>query len=143
MAANQHRLYLRLQLAAHHLKKHADRALLDSAAVTTAQAAVLSILMTEGAASQKVIANTLGQNESAVTAMVKRLLKLGYIERQKSAEDGRAWLLSLTEKGKQALGDIKGPFAAVNAILDDILSDEEAAKLADYLGRISKGFGVR
>lgn len=140
MSANQYRLYLRLQLAAHQLKKHADRALLDSASITTAQAAVLSILKNEGQASQRTIADALGQNESAVTAMVKRLLKLGYVERARSDLDGRAWVLTLTEGGMIALEQVSEPFLDVNTILDDVLDRGEAAKLADYLDRISRAF---
>ncbi|WP_417465075.1 MarR family winged helix-turn-helix transcriptional regulator [Kordiimonas sp.] len=140
MSANKHRLYLRLQLAAHQLKKHADRALLDSASITTAQAAVLSILKNEGQASQRTIADALGQNESAVTAMVKRLLKLGYVERNRSDLDGRAWVLTLTEGGKMALEQVSEPFLDVNTILDEVLDSGEAAKLADYLDRISRAF---
>jgi hypothetical protein len=40
MSASTHRLYHRLQLAAHHLRKTADRAIGDAVGLTTAQVSV-------------------------------------------------------------------------------------------------------
>ena len=140
MSASKHRLYLHLQLAAHHVKKQADRALLDAADLTTAQAAVLSLLLENGGATQRHIAETLGQNESAVTAMVQRLIKLGYISRTRSTVDARAWQLDITENGRLALEHASGPFGDINKTFDKILTADEAATLADYFKRIGQAF---
>ena len=71
MSASKSRLYHRLQLAAHRLQKSADRAVLAAAEITTAQAAVLT-LVAGGAVSQREVATQLGLDESAVTAMARR-----------------------------------------------------------------------
>ncbi len=141
MSASQHRLYLHLQLAAHHVKKRADRVLVDAADLTTAQAAVLSLLVGEEKVTQRTVAETLGQNESAVTAMIRRLMKLGYVGRKRDDDDGRAWRLEITPAGQAALDSIALPFAGINETFDKILNPDEAAALADYLGRINKAFG--
>ena len=79
---------------------HALRLLLDAAAVTTAQAAVLTIVAARENATQSDVADALGFNESAVTAMATRLLKLGLLERVRSATDGRAWCLRVSTAGQ-------------------------------------------
>ena len=140
MSASNHRLYLHLQLAAHHVKKQADRALMDVADLTTAQAAVLSLLISEERVTQRAVAETLGQNESAVTAMIRRLMKLGYVARRRDKADARAWLLEITDSGRAALDAIAGPFGRINETFDKALSAQEAAALADYLKRISTAF---
>lgn len=140
MSAAQLRLYHRLQLAAHRLKKAADRALVDVEGVTAAQGAVLAIIAAEGRTTQRRVATLLGLNESAMTAMIGRLLALGVVERLPSADDSRAWSLMLTEAGRIALGRIEASFATINEELDSILDGTDAAALAEYLARIETTF---
>lgn len=140
MSAAQLRLYHRLQLAAHRLKKAADRALVDVEGVTAAQGAVLAIIAAEGRPTQRRVATLLGLNESAMTAMIGRLRALGVVERLPSADDSRAWSLRLTEAGHIALGRIAASFAALNDELDSIFDETDAAALAEYLTRIETTF---
>ncbi len=99
MSASKHRTYHRLQLAAHRIQKAADRVLLNAADVTTSQAAVLSIVAADRPVTQRIVAKQLGLNESALTAMISRLLALGMIERMRDEDDARAWRLKLTADG--------------------------------------------
>lgn len=143
MSAHRHRLYFRLQRATHLLKKAADRELIAAADVTTAQASVLMIVAggADGAGvTQNHIAGLLGQNESAVTAMIARLRGLGYVERQRSPADARAWLLRVTKKGEQALANMSKPFGEINKRFDQALDGADAADLAATLDRISDEF---
>ena len=141
MSASKHRLYFLIQRAAHVLKKEADAALSEAGGMTTSQAAVLAILLSEGAVTQRFIANKLQQRESAVTAMADRLLKAGYITRQRSPNDGRAWLLTLTDEGHHALEAIREPFQGINAQLDAAFPDEDMDTLAKGLKHIIDEFG--
>ena len=138
--AQKARLYHRLQLAAHRLQKEADRAVMDAADITTAQAAVLAVVSLHEPAPQRLVAVELGLNESAVTAMVGRLLKLGLLDRVRDADDARAWRLSVSKDGRAAMKRIEKPFRGVNARIEDALSDKEIAQLADYLARLGKAF---
>lgn len=140
MSAAQQRLYHRLQLAAHRLKKAADRALVDVEGLTAAQGAVLAVIAAEGRTTQRRVATLLGLNESAMTAMISRLLALGVVERLASVNDSRAWSLGLSEAGRVALGRIEASFAAINSELDTILDGSEAEALAEYLKRIETAF---
>jgi MarR family transcriptional regulator, organic hydroperoxide resistance regulator len=137
--ASKSRLYHRLQLAAHRVQKSADRALLAAAEITTAQAAVLT-LVARGAVTQREVATQLGLNESAVTAMAQRLLGMGLLERVRDEADARAWQLRLSGAGRAALKRIEQPFKGINQTIETALSGEEITHLADYLQRIESAF---
>jgi DNA-binding MarR family transcriptional regulator len=140
MSASKHRVYHKLQVASHRLQKAADRACIAAAGITTAQAAVLSIVATEGSASQRSVARKLGLNESAMTAMTTRLRHLGLLDRLPDAEDSRAWSLRLTADGRAALKRIEQPFRQINQKIEKALDADEIAALADYVKRISDAF---
>lgn len=140
MSARKLRLFHRLQLAAHHIQKSADKEIKTAVDLTTSQAAVLSVLSNEEGHTQRDIAKALGQNESAVTAMVNRLLKAGYLNRKRNPADTRAWNLQLTSNGRAALKATQKPFSTINQIIENELSKEEVSQLADYLKRLSAAF---
>ena len=77
------------------LKKHGINDLAHS------HGSILSVLYKEdNGLMMKDIANLIGKNKSTVTELVNKLLKLGYIKKEKSQTDKRVTLISLTEKGK-------------------------------------------
>ncbi len=140
MSASKLKLYWRLQLAAHFMQKQADRDLLKNDNITTAQFGVLSVIANRDDVTQKDIANVLGLNQSAVTAMVKRLLKLDYIHRESSESDGRAKILTLTDEGLRIFKNTQPPFQKVNEQIQDVLNAEEIENLGDYLERLTRAF---
>lgn len=133
MNASKHKMYFLLQRAAHGLKKKADTALMDAGGMSTAQAAVMSIIAGQEGVSQRYLADKLMQRESAITTMANRLLKAGYITRVRSDTDGRAWVLKPTNEGLAALASVSAPFAGINAILDDVFAPEDVERIADGL----------
>jgi len=140
MSASKARIYQRLQLAAHRVQKSADQVILAAADITTAQAAVLSVVAARGAVSQREAATQLGVNESGMTAMVRRLLGMGLLERLRGEGDARAWRLQLSDSGRAALKRIEQPFRRINKRIEAVLSTDEIIQLADYLGRIGAAF---
>lgn len=141
MSASETRLYHHLQLAAHSLKKHADQALVEAAGLSTAQVAVLAVVAAHAPVSQKQVAEALGLNESAMTAMANRLLASGLLTRSRDAEDGRAWQLGLSAAGRDALAQAAETFQPINGQIDEILDPEEMALLVDMLRRLYTAFG--
>ena len=139
-SAAAHKIYFHLQIAAHQIKKKADEDLSKAASLTTAQSAILTIIASRGPISQGTVAEALKQNDSAMTAMVARLLKLGYISRERSQEDGRISLLSLTEEGRNARTQGRQAFDRINETLDEAISEEEMAVFAKVLEKISEAF---
>jgi len=140
MSASKHHVYHRLQLAAHALKKNADRVVLESANLTTAQAAVLGVVRSGKQLTQKEIATQLNLNESAVTAMVNRLMKLSYLERQRSESDARSWLINVSANGLAALTAMQGPFSKINETLDLAIPSTQMDDLVDCLNKIIDAF---
>ena len=143
-AAARLRLYHRLQLAAQRARKAADRAVAEAAGISTAQAGVLSVVAEGRDAgmpiNQRQVAARLGVNESAVTAMVARLLKLGLLERYRGT-GARDWFLRLTPAGDLARDRIRPAFATVNAVIEAQLGPDGAEALAAALDRLAEAFG--
>ncbi len=134
--ASQLRIYHRIQLVAHRLQKAADRAALETAGITTAQAAVVAVLAAAGPCTQRTVAQRLGVNESAVTAMINRLLTLGFVERSRDPVDARAWRLRLTRSGRAAMKRVAEPFASINARLERALDADALMRFAGALDSI-------
>lgn len=141
MTANELRLYQRLQLAAHFMRKAADQRLIAEAELTAAQAGVLAVIAAgEPAVTQRDVARTLGLNESAMTAMAGRLMRAGLIDREPSDADARAWRLGLTEAGRTAGRKAKAAFVAINARIEDELGAEEIVRFVGTLNRLIDRF---
>jgi len=140
MNASKLRLYYRLQVAAHTVQKAADRVVSAAAQLTTAQAAVLTIVAAGDRVTQRDVAIALHLNESAVTAMVLRLVKLRLLERTRSQDDPRAWHLSLSKRGRTALAASRAAFATVNGRIESQFSPREIERFVEYLNRLAATF---
>ena len=138
MAAPKDRLYFLTQIVAHKLKKKADNLLIDCAGITTAQLAALTLIAGRQPINQRHVAEALAQNESAVTGMINRLTKSGLVVRTRSREDGRAWLLEITDKGKATLNNGGAAFKQINDLFDSCLADGRKAEFAADLQRLSQ-----
>ena len=141
MSASKTRIYFLLQRAAHRLKTEADAALMRDCGLTTAQAAVMTIVAEHGPVTQKYVATTLSQRESAITAMASRLVKAGLISKSRSAADSRAFELAITAEGERALATTRSTFGAINAVLDEQIPDPDMQALASNLEKIVVAFG--
>ena len=140
MSASSNKIYFMLQRTAHRLKTEADASLLETSGLTTAQAAVMSIVVKDGPTTQRHIADTLSQRESAVTAMTARLVSAGYITKARSMSDARAWQLTATDNGRLALTRVQAAFNKVNATLDKCIASEEMDNLSASLEKILAAF---
>lgn len=140
MSASQNRIYFLLQRAAHRLKTEADAVLTDACGLTTAQAAVMTIVAADGPVTQKHVASTLSQRESAITAMAARLVNAGFITKSRSETDSRAFELRITDAGETALSKTRLAFGAINAKLDADINREEMDAMARQLEKILRAF---
>ena len=137
-AAHRARLYHRLQLAAHLARKQADREMTARTGLTVSQVAVLNVVAAHRDATQRVVAADLGINESAVTALVRRLESSGHLVRHGA---GRAHRLALSDAGRTAVSAARRAFAPVNrglaGDLDIAEIDDLAARLDEIAGRLA------
>ncbi|MET3059734.1 MarR family transcriptional regulator [Serratia marcescens] len=74
--------------------------LLDEMGVTYPQYLVLNVLWEQGGQSIGQIGDTLMLETSTLTPLLKRLENEGFIRRERSQDDERKVLITLTEKGK-------------------------------------------
>lgn len=111
--------------------------LLSEYGLTTAQFGVLETLYHKG--SQRIceiIDKTLSTSGN-MTVVIKNLEKLGYIQRDKDPNDGRASIISLTDSGCQLISEI---FPQHLIGLRDVfgnLSLEEKKTLSDLLKKLN------
>ncbi len=138
MSEAKHRLYFLIYQVARQLKKQADEALLDSAGLTTSQAAALRIIVEEKGTTQRHVARTLDQQESAVGTMTKRLIKAGYITKQQSEHDRRAFVLRPTPDGIEAIENLLQAFVSVDELVGQALPEERVDALSEELLAILK-----
>lgn len=136
MSASEHRIYFLLQRVAHRLKTEADASLTAACGLTTSQAAALTVIAQSGPTSQKQVADTLAQRESAITTMAVRLLNAGYITRHVSPTDARAWELDVTDAGRTALAQASASFGHINDVLDASFTAAQMKSLATGLTEV-------
>ncbi len=129
-------LYHQLQLAAARLRTQADRMGIAAAGVSAAQAGALMAIASHPGATQRAIAQALGQGESAFATMVQRLLAADLVRREDGLQDPRAWSLSLSQRGQAALTNLQQGLHAMNARIDQVLSAAEQASLTEALSRL-------
>ncbi len=100
-------------------------------AVTQRQYAVLAAVSAREGLTQADLVRSTGIDRSTLAELVARMLGKGLIARERSNEDGRANTVSLTDKGKTALGEAQPRAdAADEAILKLIPSGKRGGFLA-------------
>ena len=83
------------------------------------------------------LADHLQVTPPSVSGIIKKLVRLGYVDKEKSPEDGRVYYLLLTEKGKR-FNQLHGEVHQILAqrIIQN-LTPQEIDELADLLAKIT------
>jgi len=133
------RLYFLLQRAAHRLRTIADRRCLAVAGITTAQLGALLAVHDRPGITQQQLARTLGLRESAVTALVARLIAADLIIRDPHPHEHRAVALHLSEHGAATLRAVRPEIDRFNAELRAVLGDTAFTQTAIALNKLAYG----
>lgn len=88
------------------------------------------------------LANSLGQSEANISAMVSRMRRDGWIYRLRSQADRRKSNLLLTSKSLQILGDIGQDIERLLEGLYAPLDKSECRQLANLLGKLHVGLSI-
>ena len=96
---------------------------------------MLSILKLKPEISQKELTYLLDMSKQGLTELLNKLEKKGYIKREPVEEDRRSFNIKLTEEGAAVAGEMDDMPLDLDKVFDR-LSDEELAKLYEYLKRI-------
>ncbi|WP_046729939.1 MarR family winged helix-turn-helix transcriptional regulator [Streptomyces humi] len=131
------RLFFLLQRAAHQLRTTADRRLLATVGITTAQLGALLAIDEEPGITQQRLAQVLQQRESGVTALVRRLTDAGLVTRRRHPSEHRAVVLELTRPGAAALESARPEIDGFNAGLRALLGADGFADTAAALHRLA------
>lgn len=101
---------------------------------------ILSALFEYSRLTMKELAKEINKDKSTVTALVNKLLNLGYIERTRDLTDSRIVYITLTEKGKNLKSDFKEiSDKLIERVYKDI-SENDQEIVIDILTKIEKNF---
>jgi len=102
------------------------------------QGRVLSLLKMQPEISQKELGYLLDMSKQALAELLAKLEKNAYITRTQSEKDKRAYIVKLTDSGRDAVPEATTDTDEEYLLEEgwDCLSDEEQKTLSGYLGRI-------
>ncbi|MCT4621606.1 MAG: MarR family transcriptional regulator [Marinisporobacter sp.] len=104
---------------------------------------ILTVLYdNDGKLSMKEIGQLIGKDKSTITALVNKLLKLGYVEKERSQEDKRVTYIILTEKGKDVEGKFNDISKKVYLTAYKNFSKEERDILLKLLKKMNNNFNL-
>lgn len=116
--------------SAHHLARHG---------LTTSQFGVLEALYHLGPTTLGDLAEKLLVSGGNVTYVMDRLGKLGYVTRERCAEDRRVYWAHLTPKGREVIGEVFPDHATHLLAATQHLSAGEKEQLRRLLKKLGKG----
>ena len=137
-AARQHRLIYLLNVAQRRLQRW--MAAQPENEVTPAQAGLLFILGKQDGILMGEAGAALDLGPAGISGLVDRTAAAGLVERRADREDGRAWRVFLTPKGRNALARAKTEAASINAALTEGFSSAEIDIVARWLTSIQGKF---
>ena len=137
-AAKHHRLIYLLSVAHRRLQRW--MAAQPQSTVTPAQAGLLFILGKQDGVLIGEAGAALDMGPAGISGLVDRTAAAKLIDRRADREDGRAWRIWLTPKGRTALAQAKTSAAEVNAALTQGFTAAEIDIVARWLTSIQDKF---
>jgi len=132
--------FLLAQVGAHAAKRFSEA--LEPLKLAPQHAGILRVLAGASGLSQRELGARLGIHPSRLVAIVDEMESLGLVRREANSDDRRQYALVLTERGREALGEIGVVGRRHNETLLRALSDEERAVLAGLLQKIAADQGL-
>lgn len=105
--------------------------------VTPTQFAVLVLIGTNPGLTQRVLSEAVGTDQSTLVSLLDRLEGRDWIARQRSRQDRRYHVLSLTEAGTRELGELMELVREQDEALSPMLAPEERTQLMALLARLA------
>ncbi len=104
---------------------------------------ILTVLYdNNGRLSMKAIGQLIGKDKSTITALVNKLLKLGYVKKEKCQDDRRVTYIIFTEKGKAIEGKVDDISKKVSLTTYKNFSKEEKEILLKLLKKMYNNFDI-
>lgn len=138
----RHRFFYLLNLARHRVFKHADRLAQEELGLSAAQLGALTVIGAQPGRSQRQLAQTLGYNESAITALMRRMHEAELIVRTPSETDRRVMTIDLSTKGRALVTASKPMLRRLQARLTDGFTEDELDVVARFLANAQDRFAA-
>ncbi|MFD3380261.1 MULTISPECIES: MarR family winged helix-turn-helix transcriptional regulator [unclassified Streptomyces] len=132
LSAHPGHLARRLQQA-HHLLWNT----MVSEEITSPQFAVLNALVAEPGLDQRSVGERVGLDRSTIAEVISRLGRRGLLDKVRDPQDGRRFLLRLTDEGVRVHRKLTVRTARMNQVFLAPLSSEEQTVFFDLLQRVS------
>lgn len=107
--------------------------------ISAQQAALLGMIVffgKENGINQKTISTEMQVKESSVSSLVKTMVKNGLIYKEQSKEDGRNYIIKLTDKGDEIIEVLKNTSGQIEEEIYSHLSKEEKNGLIKTLMKL-------
>lgn len=115
--------------------RHLERSA-GALALSPGQFSQLAAIEANPGLNQRRLAEIFGLDKSTLSPAVEALVARGLVQRARSAEDARAWSLSLTPQGRELLRRMRAKVEAQERLMAAALSLDERDRLLDALRRI-------
>ncbi|MFB7930001.1 MULTISPECIES: MarR family winged helix-turn-helix transcriptional regulator [Streptomyces] len=105
--------------------------------ITSPQYAVLNTLVAEPGLDQRTAGERVGLDRSTIAEVISRLIRRGLLDKVRDPQDGRRFLLRLTEEGVRTHRKLTVRTARMNQIFLAPLTAEEQTVFFDLIRRVS------
>lgn len=109
-----------------------DQAAIEALGINRSDGRCLDVLQEREPMTAGALAEELGLTTGAVTTLLDRLEKAGYVRRVRDAGDRRRVLVELTPRARERLGELYGPMAELGRGWLEPYSNEEVAMLTEF-----------
>lgn len=106
--------------------------------ITSPQFAVLNALVAEPGLDQRTVGERVGLDRSTIAEVISRLDRRGLLGKVRDPQDGRRFLLRLTEDGMRTHRKLTVRTARMNQLFLGPLSAEERTLFLDLIQRVSE-----
>ncbi len=108
--------------------------------ISTKQSGVLFLLREEDLQTMSSLAARLATDGSALTGMIDRLEKNGFVTRRADEKDRRQFRIALTPEGLKEVNRAEKVIRSVNEAIKEGFTEEQVDAFRDVLGHILKTF---
>lgn len=107
--------------------------------ITAEQWVILKKLSEKEGYNQKELSRSTFKEQAVITRMLDILEHKRLVERRKSPNDRREFIISITDKGQELLEKMKPDLLCYQELLDSSLSEEEMLQLKALLNKLCNG----
>lgn len=108
--------------------------------IVTSHGDIIYALFNQHRMTMAEIAGKIGRDKSTVTALVDKLVKLGYVSKERDTQDTRVVYVALTDEGHKLQPTFEAVSAKVLNVFYSGVSEEEKSELARILDKIYRNF---